>query len=344
MLFMEKLCGYIQTVMLYTHIILCLLDLCKGHKENVVNESMVDNVFITYDSDQSYDSNQSVNSSEGEEHWDTDIDEILKDLETSDDVRPESTVVCGSIHTILLFLSLWASFYGVSATALNHIIGFLHHVFSTIVTKSFVTIGTAFPSSLYMAHKYFGLSVDKFEKYVVCVKCGSLYSYKNCCQTSGSREYSKTCNHIQYRNHPHESHRAPCGQKLLRKIITQNGKKLYPIKTYCYCSLRNSLSEILGRKGFLEKCELWRTREVTPGLLSDIYDGAIWHDFMNYKGRPYLSEPHHLALMLNCDWFQPYKQTQYSIGVIYLVILNLPRDVRFKPENILLCGIIPGPK
>ena len=57
----------------------------------------------------------------------------MKDLETSDDVRPESTVVRGSIHTILLFLSLWASFYGVSATTLNHIIGFLHHVFSTSI-------------------------------------------------------------------------------------------------------------------------------------------------------------------------------------------------------------------
>ena len=48
--------------------------------------------------------------------------------------------------------------------------------------------------------------------------------------------------------------------------------------------------------------------------------------------------------MLNCDWFQPYHQTQYSVGVIYLVVLNLPRDLRFKPENVIVAGIIPGPK
>ena len=46
--------------------------------------------------------------------------------------------------------------------------------------------------------------------------------------------------------------------------------------------------------------------------------------------------------MLNCDWFQPYWHTQYSVGVLYLTILNLPRSIRFKPENVK-AGIIPGP-
>ena len=72
--------------------------------------------------------------------------------------------------------------------------------------------------------------------------------------------------------------------------------------------------------------------------------GQVWKDFMNYKGKDYLSKPHNLAVMLNCDWFQPFKHTQYSIGVMYLVILNLPRLLHFKPENIVIVGIIPGPK
>ena len=80
------------------------------------------------------------------------------------------------------------------------------------------------------------------------------------------------------------------------------------------------------------------------GVLYDIYDGSIWKEFLNYKGRPFLSQPHNLALMLNCDWFQPYKNTQYSVGVLYLTVLNLPRSIRFKPENVLIASIIPGPK
>lgn len=48
--------------------------------------------------------------------------------------------------------------------------------------------------------------------------------------------------------------------------------------------------------------------------------------------------------MLNIDWFKPCKHTEYSVGVIYLTIMNLPRQIRFKQENVLLIGLIPGPK
>ena len=47
--------------------------------------------------------------------------------------------------------------------------------------------------------------------------------------------------------------------------------------------------------------------------------------------------------MLNIDWFRPYKHTPYSVGVIYMVITNLPRSIRFKKENVILVGIVPGP-
>ena len=48
--------------------------------------------------------------------------------------------------------------------------------------------------------------------------------------------------------------------------------------------------------------------------------------------------------MLNVDWFNPYDETPYSAGVIYFAILNLPRSERYKFENIILAGIIPGPR
>ena len=47
--------------------------------------------------------------------------------------------------------------------------------------------------------------------------------------------------------------------------------------------------------------------------------------------------------MLNIDWFNPYKETLYSVGAIYLIVQNLPRSERFKVENIILVGLIPGP-
>ncbi len=47
--------------------------------------------------------------------------------------------------------------------------------------------------------------------------------------------------------------------------------------------------------------------------------------------------------MLNIDWFRPYKHTPYSVGAIYMVVTNLPRAERFRKENVILVGIIPGP-
>ena len=38
----------------------------------------------------------------------------------------------------------------------------------------------------------------------------------------------------------------------------------------------------------------------------------------------------------NIDWFQPYKHTNYSVGAIYITIMNLPRSVRLRRENVIL--------
>ena len=58
---------------------------------------------------------------------------------------------------------------------------------------------------------------------------------------------------------------------------------------------------------------------------------------------PFLIEPHIYGLLLNIDWLQPYKHIKHSVGVIYLVILNLLRPIQYKRENIILFGVIPGP-
>ena len=46
--------------------------------------------------------------------------------------------------------------------------------------------------------------------------------------------------------------------------------------------------------------------------------------------------------MLNFDFFQPFKHTTDSYGVLYLVLMNLPRSVRFKQENVIIVGIVPA--
>ena len=80
------------------------------------------------------------------------------------------------------------------------------------------------------------------------------------------------------------------------------------------------------------------------GTLNDIYDGQVWDDFLNPKSIAFLSLPYNFALSLNIDWFQPFKHSTYSMGAMYIAIQNLPRDERYRSENIILTGVIPGPR
>ena len=71
--------------------------------------------------------------------------------------------------------------------------------------------------------------------------------------------------------------------------------------------------------------------------MADVFDGKVcMHAFFSTAGN--------LGVMLKVDWFQPYKHTNHSCGVMYLVLMNLPREERLKPENVIIVGIIPGPK
>ena len=76
--------------------------------------------------------------------------------------------------------------------------------------------------------------------------------------------------------------------------------------------------------------------------MSDIYDGQVWKDFNSPKFGNFLQNKRCVGVMLNFDFFQPYKHVKDSYGVLYLSVINLPRLERFKQENILLLGILPS--
>ena len=57
----------------------------------------------------------------------------------------------------------------------------------------------------------------------------------------------------------------------------------------------------------------------------------------------FLASPYCYLLTMNVGGFQPYKHNTYSLDAIYLTIQNLPCNIRYKSENTILLGIIPGP-
>lgn len=196
------------------------------------------------------------------------------------------------------------------------------------------------PVSLIKAEKLLGIHDKGIINYVVCTKCHSIYKPEECIiKLHNGKVKSKLCNHIKYPNHPHNSKRQPCNTSLMKEI---SSLQLRAIRSFPYCPLKVSLQHLVLQPRFLSSCEMWREREhiIPDNILGDVYDGLVWKSFRN----DFLSSPYCYLFSINVDWFQPFKHTEYSVGAIYVTIQNLPREKRYKEENFILVGLIPGPK
>ena len=135
-----------------------------------------------------------------------------------------------------------------------------------------------------------------------------------------------------------------CSTLLFKKVKYGSDYKIIQKKLYSYYPIKDTLVKLYGRKGFHQTCELWRERHAVPDVYTDIYDGSVCKYFVTVDGKPFLSAPYNLCLKINVDWIQPFDHTQYSMELIHLAIENFPRSERFKVENIILVGCIPGPR
>ena len=172
---------------------------------------------------------------------------------------------------------------------------------------------------------------------MVCPRCHSIYEYDCFIVRHGQKE-SKLCSHVAYPNHSQCSKRRSCGATLLKKVSQEELTNSFQIKfthTNCFSS------HLVQKEGFQDACEKWRSRKpLVPDVhLADIYDGHVWSDF---ESSGFLEAPFCYLLVLNVDWFQPFTHIEYSVGAIYLTVQNLPRNERYKEENIILVGILPG--
>jgi len=202
-----------------------------------------------------------------------------------------------------------------------------------------------FPASLYPAWKQFSSDRDAFHKFVVCPNCNAIYKYSDAVEKIGTRTVPKCCTYTEYPNPSQARMRSPCNTVLTKRVTLKGSKQiLVPKKIYPYRSVIKSLEQLVKRRQFLELCEQWRQRHIPPDVLTDIFDGKLWKDFQKYDNVDFLAKPGNLALMLNVDWFEPFKDSPYAVGVIYLAIMNLLREERFRRHNVILVGIVPGPK
>ena len=242
----------------------------------------------------------------------------------------ENHIILQWIVTLLLFFQ---SKFSISDAAITWLLKFLYALLKLLGTFSnqVCAIADGLPHSGYhLKNSKLRPQCDAFEKYNVCIKCNSLYTHEECAIIS-------KCSFKQF----HNSRR--CGEALLKEIVSANGsRKSYPHKMFCLSRLSSSLQNLALKPGFIEKCESTRNMFCSSGL-SDVFDGRIWKIFQEVDNKPFLSAQHNYGLLLNIDWLQPFEHTTHSVGVIFLVVLNLPCSIRFKRENVILYGIIPGP-
>lgn len=202
-----------------------------------------------------------------------------------------------------------------------------------------------FPQSFNMGLSVLGLKVDEYVQYTVCSKCDSVYELAACtARDSFGNLVTKHCAHVTFPNHPMHTRRRQCGTPLLQTVHIKNNTTFRPLKIYVYHPISTALSCLFNRTGFAAMCEHWRHRHKHTDYMTDVYDGRLWQEWQVMNGQDFLASPFSLVTTINLDWFQPFTHVNYSVGVLYMVILNLPREQQYKMENIILISIIPGPR
>lgn len=131
----------------------------------------------------------------------------------------------------------------------------------------------------------------------------------------------------------------------MKTVLSNNGLKqyVYPFKVYCKQSIKASLEKMLRRVGFKDLLHNGPVKSKSD-TMHDVCDGKLYKEFKDNEGQLFFQDKRNIGFLLNIDWFNPFERSEYSLGAVYLVIVNLPRNVRFDWENVITLGLIPGPK
>ena len=141
-----------------------------------------------------------------------------------------------------------------------------------------------------------------------------------------------------------------CGEALFDKVVINGKNFVAPRCKYEAQDLKQWIGRLLSRP--LVEEEISKAfRRPRKEYMEDMWDAGHLSRVLLTKGERFLPGPAdeiRLALSFSMDSFNPYhmkeaKQTVSSTA-IWLILLNLPSHLRYRPENMFLAGIIPGPK
>lgn len=201
------------------------------------------------------------------------------------------------------------------------------------------------PTSLYTALSKFDIDGD-ITVYATCPSCN--YTYKPVYDPiSATMSYPENCSN----GLTGEDGLFTCGAPLLE---AQHGRPR-PLKSYAVPSFRDHLVRLLSSSEIENHCD-HACDDAFAALIGEtnnarnVFHGGFMRSFEGpIRGQLFIDrqDKARLAFAMHVDFFNPNgvreRGNHNSIGIISLVLLNLPENIRYQPENIYLT-IIPGPR
>ena len=204
------------------------------------------------------------------------------------------------------------------------------------------------PIDIRSVQKALHILPPKFTEYAVCPN--------NRCSFVYERQYAPE---LCMQNIPGSSNR--CETPLFRpcRDLGTGNVDPRPIRPFISFALSNLIAELVVLE---PTCSLLKRRPQTQAAPSgdeevhDIFESKVVREFEGPVIGPngtknfFDAEDNELRLLftLCVDWMNPFgknaSNASGSIGIISLICINLPFSERYKSENIILAGIIPGPR
>ncbi len=178
--------------------------------------------------------------------------------------------------------------------------------------------------------------------YVCCEACHTLYQYDAVRNVLPGVSIPFTCT-----TKPTPGS-VPCGHSLWKEAHLGAEKRTVPRIKYLHRGLKDWLGRLLARPGMEDILERsYHTRQRVN--MTDIHDSPLWHLFLGPDGKPFITSGNgegRYMFSFGMDGFNPFqaKQAKQTISstALYMVLLNLPPNLRYLPENMYLVSVIPG--
>jgi len=109
---------------------------------------------------------------------------------------------------------------------------------------------------------------------------------------------------------------------------------------------------MVSNSSYAQKMQYRSKHQHDPTKITDIFDGAHYRSLLetpvtiNDEELPmwFFSDPRDIALGFSTDGFGPFKKRNKTAWPLIIFNYNLPPKERFRKENIISLGTIPGPK